>query len=83
MPLRIYHTDTSDSITISRDKRKSIQSLNDNYWSYSYFLNNWYDYPYNLFVRIKFVMMFMTYSFVLKRKRVFQIRRDLKELLII
>lgn len=69
VPLRIYHTDTSDSITISRDKRKSIQSLNDNYWSYSYFLNNWYDYPYNLFVRIKFVMMFMTYSFVLKRKK--------------
>lgn len=66
--LRVYHTDTSDSITLA-SRKTTIQYVYNNYWAKQYVLNHWKEYPYSFVDRIGYVFRLIVFYRILRDKK--------------
>lgn len=64
--LRIYHTESDNSIT--RSRKRTVQNVINNRWNDAFFLNHWDLYPYSRMERIRFLAHYSVMEQILRMK---------------
>lgn len=67
--VRVYYLDTEDSLIHTKLRKKTIRTLYECQWNWCYYLNHWKDYPFKIKDYIRFLLLYLTYDFVLAKKQ--------------